>query len=144
MCSSDLDVVTGTLRIHTLFARVLIDPGSTHSFVSVSFAGLLGLLVASMDFDLIVASPVGDSVVASRMLRNCIVLKDCPISLPSHRHSSSTMNDTGFRVDRVCSSLVYPQESPFTFNILGTILLHVDCGDDASSQLLLQQWIVEK
>ncbi|RVW67380.1 Transposon Ty3-G Gag-Pol polyprotein [Vitis vinifera] len=64
------DVVTGTLRIHTLFARVLIDPGSTHSFVSVSFAGLLGLPVASMDFDLIVATPVGDSVVASRMLRN--------------------------------------------------------------------------
>ncbi|RVW87815.1 hypothetical protein CK203_043970 [Vitis vinifera] len=60
----------GTLRIHTLFARVLIDPGSTHSFVSVSFAGLLGLPVASMDFDLIVATPVGDSVVASRMLRN--------------------------------------------------------------------------
>ncbi|RVW79757.1 Transposon Ty3-G Gag-Pol polyprotein [Vitis vinifera] len=64
------DVVTGTLRIHTLFARVLIDPGSTHSFVSVSFAGLLGLPVASMDFDLIVATPMGDSVVASRMLRN--------------------------------------------------------------------------
>ncbi|RVW80541.1 Retrovirus-related Pol polyprotein from transposon 17.6 [Vitis vinifera] len=68
------DVVTGTLRIHTLFARVLIDPGSTHSFVSVSFAGLLGLPVASMDFDLIVATPVGDSVVANRMLRNCIVM----------------------------------------------------------------------
>ncbi|RVW97780.1 Transposon Ty3-I Gag-Pol polyprotein [Vitis vinifera] len=64
------DVVTGTLRIHTLFARVLIDPGSTHSFVSVSFVGLLGFPVASMDFDLIVATPVGDSVVASRMLRN--------------------------------------------------------------------------
>ncbi|RVX16738.1 Retrovirus-related Pol polyprotein from transposon 17.6 [Vitis vinifera] len=58
----------GTLRIHTLFARVLIDPGSTHSFVSVSFAGLLGLPVASMDFDLIVATPVGDSVVAVECL----------------------------------------------------------------------------
>ncbi|RVX02879.1 Retrovirus-related Pol polyprotein from transposon 17.6 [Vitis vinifera] len=78
------DVVTGTLRIHTLFARVLIDPGSTHSFVSVSFAGLLGLSVASMDFDLIVATPVGDSVVASRMLRNCIVMigyREMPVDL---------------------------------------------------------------
>ena len=35
------DVVTGTLRIHTLFARALIDPSSMHSFVSVSFSGLL-------------------------------------------------------------------------------------------------------
>ncbi|RVX22738.1 Retrovirus-related Pol polyprotein from transposon 17.6 [Vitis vinifera] len=78
------DVVTCTLRIHTLFARVLIDPGSTHSFVSVSFAGLLGLPVASMDFDLIVATPMGDSVVASRMLRNCIVMigyREMPVDL---------------------------------------------------------------
>ena len=52
------DVVTGTLRIHTLFARVLIDPGSTHSFVSISFAGLLGMLVGSLDFDLIVTIPM--------------------------------------------------------------------------------------
>ena len=37
------DVVTGALRIHTLFARVLIDLGSTHSFVSVSFVGLLDM-----------------------------------------------------------------------------------------------------
>ena len=35
------DMVTGTLRIHTLFARALIDPSSMHSFVSVSFSGLL-------------------------------------------------------------------------------------------------------
>eukprot|EP00261_Vitis_vinifera_P040692 XP_019081935.1 PREDICTED: uncharacterized protein LOC109124301 [Vitis vinifera] len=78
------DVVIGTLRIHTLFARVLIDPGSTHSFVLVSFAGLLGLPVASMDFDLIVATPVGDSVVANRMLRNCIVMigyREMPVDL---------------------------------------------------------------
>ncbi|RVW95658.1 Transposon Ty3-I Gag-Pol polyprotein [Vitis vinifera] len=63
---------------------VLIDPGSTHSFVSVSFAGLLGLPVASMDFDLIVATPMGDSVVASRMLRNCIVMigyREMPVDL---------------------------------------------------------------
>ncbi|RVW65054.1 Transposon Ty3-I Gag-Pol polyprotein [Vitis vinifera] len=63
---------------------VLIDPGSTHSFVSVFFAGLLGLPVASMDFDLIVATPVGDSVVASRMLRNCIVMigyREMPVDL---------------------------------------------------------------
>ena len=78
------DVVIGTLRIHTLFARVLIDLGSIHSFVLVSFAGLLGLSVASMDFDLIVATPVGDSMVASRMLRNCIVMigyREMPVDL---------------------------------------------------------------
>ncbi|KAL6316633.1 hypothetical protein AAG906_019541 [Vitis piasezkii] len=39
----------GIIRIHTLFASSLIDPGSTHSFILVSFAGLLGML----DFDVI-------------------------------------------------------------------------------------------
>ena len=52
------NVVTGILQIHTLFARALIDPGSTHSFVFVSFAGLLGMPIDNMDFDLFVATPL--------------------------------------------------------------------------------------
>ena len=31
------DVVTGTLRIHPLFSRTLIDPDLTDSFISISF-----------------------------------------------------------------------------------------------------------
>ena len=68
------DVVIGTLRIHALFAKVLIDLGSTHSFVLISFAGLLGMHIFAMDFDLIVATPMGDSVVTNRMLKNCHVV----------------------------------------------------------------------
>ena len=68
------DVVIGTLRIHTLFSRALIDPGSTHSFVFVSFAGLLGMPIDSMDFDLFVATPLGDSVVVDKILINCCVV----------------------------------------------------------------------
>ena len=68
------DVMTCTLRIHTLFARVLIDPGLTHSFISVSFADLLDMHVTNMDFDLIVATSMGDSVVASNMLKKCLVM----------------------------------------------------------------------
>ena len=78
------DVVAGTIRIHTLFASALIDPGSTHSFVSVSFTTLLGIPVASMDFDLIVATPVGDSVVTRKMLKDCLVMigyREMPVDL---------------------------------------------------------------
>ena len=53
-------MVTVSLRIHTLFARALIDPDSMHSFVFVSFAGLLGMSIDNMDFDLFVATPLGD------------------------------------------------------------------------------------
>ncbi|RVW49285.1 Transposon Ty3-I Gag-Pol polyprotein [Vitis vinifera] len=68
------DVVTGTIRIHTLFARALIDPGSTHSFVSASFASLLGMSIDNMDFDLFVATPLGDFVVVNKILRDCCVM----------------------------------------------------------------------
>ena len=78
------DVVIGTIGIHTVFARSLIDLGSTHSFVSVSFVGLLGMPVAIMDFDLIVAIPMGVSVVTSKMLIDCLVMvgyREMPIDL---------------------------------------------------------------
>ena len=68
------DVVASTLRIHTLFARALIDPGSTHSFVFVSFTGLLGMSIDNMDFDLFVATPLGESVVVNKILRDCCVM----------------------------------------------------------------------
>ena len=68
------DMVTGTLRIHTLFARALIDLGSTHSFVSISFVGLLGMSIDNINFDLFVATPLGDSVVVNKIIRDCFVM----------------------------------------------------------------------
>ena len=42
------NVVTGTLQIHTLFSRVLIDPGLTHSFVLISFDCFLGMHISAI------------------------------------------------------------------------------------------------
>ena len=69
-------MVKGTLRIHTLSARALINPGLTHSFVLISFAGLLGMHISTMDFDLIVATLMGEFIMTSRMLKNCPVMID--------------------------------------------------------------------
>ena len=68
------DVVKSALWIHTLFARALIDLGSTHSFVSVSFAGLLGMPIDNMDFDLFVATPLGDFVMVNWLLPKSAIL----------------------------------------------------------------------
>ena len=68
------NVVIGTTQIYTLFASVLIDLGLKHYFVSISFVGLLGMPVASMDFDLIIATPMGDSFMTSRLLVDCVVM----------------------------------------------------------------------
>ncbi|RVW85873.1 Retrovirus-related Pol polyprotein from transposon 17.6 [Vitis vinifera] len=67
-----------------VFAMTHRDAQATSDVVIVSFASLLGLPVASMNFDLIVATPMGDSVVASRMIRNCIVMigyREMPVDL---------------------------------------------------------------
>ena len=66
--------MTGTLRIHTLFAKVFIHPGSTHSFVFVSFAAFFGMSIDNMDFDLFIATPLGDFVVVNKILRDCCVM----------------------------------------------------------------------
>ena len=68
------DVVIGILQIHTLFARTLIDPSSTHSFISISFVGLLGMSIDNRNFDLFVAIPLGDFVVFNKILRDCCVM----------------------------------------------------------------------
>ena len=51
-----------------------MDPSLTYLFVSVSFAALLGMPIANMDFDLIIATHVGDSVMTSKMLKDCLVM----------------------------------------------------------------------
>ncbi|RVW98888.1 Transposon Ty3-G Gag-Pol polyprotein [Vitis vinifera] len=61
-----------------VFAMTHRDAQATSDVVTVSFAGLLGLPVASMDFDLIVATPVGDSVVAVE----CLEIKRVTFSIP--------------------------------------------------------------
>ena len=68
------DVVIGTLQIHTLFSRTLIDPSSMHSFISISFVGLLGMSIDNINFDLFVTTPLGDFVVVNKILRNCCVM----------------------------------------------------------------------
>ena len=45
-----------------------------HSFVFVSFVGLLGMSFDNMDFDLFVATPLGDFVVVNKILRDCCVM----------------------------------------------------------------------
>ena len=70
------DVVTGTVKIFTLDVYDLFDSGATLSFVTP--------LIDKKCFDLhkmlherfLVSTPVGESIVAKRVYRNC------PISLP--------------------------------------------------------------
>ncbi|KAL5756863.1 hypothetical protein ACOSQ2_021609 [Xanthoceras sorbifolium] len=53
------DVVTGMLNIFDHNAHIFIDPGSTHSFVSCSFAVYLNKELKPLDCNMVVATPTG-------------------------------------------------------------------------------------
>ncbi|XP_059635296.1 uncharacterized protein LOC132277458 [Cornus florida] len=67
------EVVTGTLSILDRNVTVLIDPGSTHSFVASSIAMHLGRPLSSLDSKLFISTPMGEVVVVANEYRDCVL-----------------------------------------------------------------------
>ena len=67
------EVVTGMLTIFCWEAHILIDPGSTHSFISRTFATHADRELRPLDYGLVVATPLGDSLLAESVYRDCII-----------------------------------------------------------------------
>uniref|UniRef100_A0A2N9IMJ0 RNA-directed DNA polymerase n=1 Tax=Fagus sylvatica TaxID=28930 RepID=A0A2N9IMJ0_FAGSY len=63
-------VVTGTLVVLDKDARVLIDTGSTHSFISTHFACQINKIAEPLDFCLSVATPIGDNILTDKVFRS--------------------------------------------------------------------------
>ncbi|XP_039118126.1 uncharacterized protein LOC120254039 [Dioscorea cayenensis subsp. rotundata] len=69
-------VVSGTLPVYSAYACVLFDSGATHSFISSAFVQKHALPTVVLDYDLSVATPVGDALVISKVCVNCPVVFD--------------------------------------------------------------------
>ncbi|CAH2812800.1 MAG: hypothetical protein CBHOC_5437, partial [uncultured Caballeronia sp.] len=68
------EVVEGTLPVFHRLARILIDPGATHSFVNPSFMSGLDFPSQKLPFDLEFGSPTGTTrLISSSVYRNCEV-----------------------------------------------------------------------
>nr|XP_027120513.1 uncharacterized protein LOC113737483 [Coffea arabica] len=66
------EVVEGTLPIFHRLAKVLIDPGATHSFVKPSFMSGIDVQPVKLPFDLEVRTPMGNkNVITSLVYKNC-------------------------------------------------------------------------
>ncbi|XP_071933774.1 uncharacterized protein [Coffea arabica] len=66
------EVVEGTLPIFHRLAKVLIDPGATHSFVNPSFMSGIDVKPVRLPFDLEVRTPMGNKkIIASLAYKNC-------------------------------------------------------------------------
>ena len=66
--------MAGTFPVCFLDARVLLDPGATHSFVSPVFASKSGGQASRMAIPLTVVTPLSDSLDSDIFLSNCPVL----------------------------------------------------------------------
>ena len=66
-------VVTSILPLFSNFAKTLFDYGSTHSFISPRYAKLCDKKLGLMDYDLFVATSMGDSLVCNSMLKSCVI-----------------------------------------------------------------------
>ena len=66
------DVVTGTLSIFGDDARVLIDPGDTHSFISREYVTRVGMTPVLLGCGLEIATPTEESLWPSQMLKGSL------------------------------------------------------------------------
>ena len=66
------DVVTGTLSIFGDDARVLIDLGATHSFISREYVAQVEMTPVPLGCGLEIATPTGESLWPSHMLKGSL------------------------------------------------------------------------
>ena len=66
------DIVTGTLSILGDDARVLIDPGATHSFISREYVARVGTTPVPLSCSLDIATPTGESLWPNQMLKGSL------------------------------------------------------------------------
>ena len=67
------EVITGKLLFHNLEAYVLIDPGSTHSFISPKMASHLHKNHEPLNYNLSVHTPLGDVMFVNKIYRDCSI-----------------------------------------------------------------------
>ncbi|XP_055961859.1 uncharacterized protein LOC126681798 [Mercurialis annua] len=70
------DVITGTFSICNCDAHVLIDPGSTCSFISHEFALRVHGILEPLGHDIYVSMPAGGVIVVNTMIKSCPMIVD--------------------------------------------------------------------
>ena len=78
------DVITGMISVYDHDAYALVDPGATHSFISVPFTERHQIESQPMDGRMVVSVPNGDTMISERIVpgsRLVIQNKDFPVDL---------------------------------------------------------------
>ena len=65
-----LDVIVGNFYIFETIIHALTDPGSTHSYICTTILSLGSLPKSKIEYDILVANPLGHSVIVNRVYRD--------------------------------------------------------------------------
>ena len=63
-------VIIGNFTIFNTVVQALIDPGSTHSYISTDIPNLGNLLRSETEYDILVTNPLGHSVIVNKVYRD--------------------------------------------------------------------------
>lgn len=66
-------MVAGIIHLFSHDARVLIDSGFIHSFIMEYFTKHVDCLPSTLDFDLVVFTPLGKTMSAEFIFKSCII-----------------------------------------------------------------------
>ena len=69
-----LEVMAGIIQVFDRDAYVLIDPGTTHSFIYAKFIAQVNIEIQPIDYSMVVSLPIGDSLIANRVYMGCRVI----------------------------------------------------------------------
>src|SRR4051812_45676879 len=69
----DHEVVKDSIPVYNTYAKVLFDPGASHSFMSIRLAKSLKLKIDIMRSPLIVTTPMDGRVIIQTICRNCTI-----------------------------------------------------------------------
>ena len=70
----DLGMVTGLLTICNMNAYILINSGSTHSFISINLSQYFDKMIDWLDSQLIISMPIERPFIADKVFRDCKIL----------------------------------------------------------------------
>ena len=75
--ASSLDVITDTFTLYDTSVIVLIDPGSTYSYICMNLVHSKTLPAESTKFVIRVSNPLGKSVLVDKVCKNCpLMIRD--------------------------------------------------------------------
>ena len=67
------DVIMGNILIYNTTVCALIDPGSTHSFISTATASYLHQSPGVLGKNLMLSTPLGESIIVRTVYRDCAI-----------------------------------------------------------------------